>query len=37
VINKLVCPELQDEQAPNEGGDIKADIVVVNHREKLVI
>jgi len=37
VINELVCAELENKQAPNEGGDVKTDIVVVDHVEKSVI
>lgn len=37
VVDELVGTELENKQAPNEGGDVKANIVVVNHVEKSVI
>jgi hypothetical protein len=37
VVDELVGAELENKQAPNEGGDVEADIVVVDHVEKSVI
>jgi hypothetical protein len=37
VIDELVGTELENKQAPDEGGDVEADIVVVDHVEKSVI
>ena len=37
MVDELVGTELENKQAPNEGGDIEAYIVVVDHVEKSVI
>jgi hypothetical protein len=37
MVDELVGTELENKQAPNEGGDIEANIVVVDHVEKSVI
>ena len=37
MVNELVCAKLEHKQAPNEGGDVKGDVIVVDHVEKSVI
>jgi len=37
VVDELVGAELENKQAPNEGGDVEANIIVVDHVEKSVI
>lgn len=37
MVDELIGAELENKQAPNEGGDVEADIVVVDHVEKSVI
>ena len=37
VVDELIGAELENEQASNEGGDVEANIVVVDHVEKSVI
>jgi len=37
MVDELVGTELENKQAPNEGGDIEVNIVVVDHVEKSVI
>lgn len=37
VVDELVGAELENKQAPNEGGDVEANIVVVDHVERSVI
>ena len=37
VVDELIGAELENKQAPNEGGDVEADIVVVDHIENSVI
>lgn len=36
MVDKLVCAKLEDKQASNEGCDVEAHIVVVDHVEKSV-
>jgi hypothetical protein len=36
MVYKLVCAEFEDEQPTNKGGNIKGDIVEVDHFEKRV-